>query len=78
MKKHIKKQKQASQLLQKLYSEACQEIIDRGNTISNLSEELDYYYGFIEYHHLESIFEYFRTNAHKEDYPDLPFDHYTL
>ncbi|MDO4978174.1 MAG: hypothetical protein Q4E53_13040 [Eubacteriales bacterium] len=78
MKKRNKKPNKKVVYLQESLSEAYEEIQNRGTEIDRLWEELHFYHDFVEYHKLEKLFFYFKTHAHKEDYPDLPFDHYTL
>ena len=43
-----------------------------------LERELSYVSGFISYMNLECEYQYFRKNAHKEQYDDVPLEHYEL
>lgn len=46
--------------------------------VKYLERELSYTSGFISYMNLECEYQYFRTNAHKEKYDDVPLEHFAL
>lgn len=46
--------------------------------VEYLERELSYTSGFISYMNLECEYQNFRKNAHKEQYDDVPLEHFTL
>lgn len=46
--------------------------------VEYLERELSYMSGFISYMNLECEYQYFRKNARKEQFDDVPLEHFML
>ena len=70
--------KKQIKLLEQNYTDLYEHLQDLEADIKHLQKERDYMSGFINYHHLEKTYLYFKENAYWKSDSNLPFPYLTL